>query len=174
MATITSTVTSPLGFADSGQTGHVTTVAFARPADVIAYAAEDVISDSASTARAIKFHDAGRNGMIRGASLVTSDAQAATYTLLIFNSEPQNYVDNAAISLPAADAAKLMAVYQFSGSKGFGAFAWQAPAPSPLNPLPVQSYTTLDGSLYGLLVVNSVITPVSAATYTIKLNLEAL
>jgi len=173
MATITSLVTSPAPFADQYPTGQFSVVQFNRPADVLAYGAEDVISDSASVAAAIRFPNVGRNGLLRGASLITSDPQAANYTLLVFSHEPQNYVDNAALSLQAADAAKLVVVYQWTAEKGLGTFSWRQ-ALTTLSPHITYGYCSPDGNLYGLLCTNSVITPVSAATYTIKLSVETL
>ncbi len=179
MTVITNLTDSPLAFGaklEAGPMGRVLIAQFNRPADTLAYAAEDVISDSTSVAKAIAFKGCGEQGLIHGASLLTSDTvnSAVNYTLLVFNSEPTNYADNAGLSLQPADAAKLLFAYRFNNNFGLGTFLYYRQLEASINFAPV-AYTTNIGCLYGLLVTNSAITTsVSAATYTIKLYVEAI
>jgi len=95
---------------------RVSYASFNRPANTTAYGARDVISDS--TTAVIEFPDCGRSGQIlRGMVLIEEDAAPAfTFELYIFDSEPTNHADNAALTLVSADLPRLVAVLDFAAA----------------------------------------------------------
>lgn len=153
---------------------------FNRPADTTAYVADDVISDDAVTAKAIVFPGAGSSGRISQAMVLLSATPGAAIglQLLVFDAEPTNLADNAALALLAADASRLVGVYNFVdankttlGASGLvayrttGALGDQTSSPF--------AYSTVNGNLYGLLVVKTLgFTPAASTTVTIRLSVE--
>ena len=151
-----------------------TMVTFARPADTAAYAAGDVVSDSTGTARALAF-DCGRSGLVIGASLVVAETDTADFDLFLFDAEPTNFLDNAALALVAADQPKLLGVFRFlTGAKvnvGTNLELYRAVSAGTDQAVPPIAFSTAD-KLYGLLVTRSVYTPISAAKFAIRLSVQ--
>ena len=175
MVSIASIDTAPSAFAADGYA--VLLASFTRPANTTAYAAGDVVSDHASTAAAIEFPNAGRSGTIHSATLVVAETDTASFDLLVFETEPTNFADNAALALVTADMAKLVGVFRFDNANkinvGTNIELYRATGPgSELHAAPASYATTGGGKLYGLLVTRSVYTPISAAKVVIRLNIE--
>lgn len=161
---------------DPGNGPAALIASFNRPADGNAYALLDAFSDSTSTAAAICFTGAGRRGLIHCAQLVYAETDTVDFDLLVFDSEPTNQTDNAALSFAAADAAKLVGVYRFTtGAKinvGTNLEVYRAidiPTASPAAPF---AYSSADGNLYGLLVVRTVFTPSSGVKMLVRLSVD--
>ena len=171
MTTITNLQTATRGSGAPKARG-ASVASFARAATATAYTAGDVISDlAADTPKCLVFPGCGTSGAIRGASLVYGDTKTANLELWLFDSEPTNFLDNAALALVAADMPKLVGVLSFadSGKTTLGTNLDYRPSTSR-DPIP---YTTAAaGSLYGLLVTRSAFTPASAAVVTARLRLE--
>lgn len=151
-------------------------VSFSRPADVLLYAALDVISDDAETAKVMRF-DAGRSGAILRATVAVEEAKTITPRLYVFNAEPTNFADNAALALTSADLHKLVAVFQFGEAfkeaVGGSALNYYIPT-GTLNEevgLPVP-FTSADGYLYGILQTVSGYTPGSAIKTGVRLHID--
>lgn len=187
MTTITSTQTPTRGFAGSAFT--VVECTFARPANTTAYAVNDVISDSAATAKAIEFIDAGQSGCVIGGTVVVNETDTLDFDLLLFNAEPTNFLDNVALALVAADAAKLVGVLRFSNAnklplaasnlelyRAVGGLAGAVIGANETVGVPVQPmpFASADGKLYGLLVMRTTAgwTPVSGTTFSIRLGIN--
>lgn len=151
-------------------------VSFARPSDVNAYGAGDVVSDNAGAAKALVFPNCGLGGLIVGASLVVGESDTADFDLLLFESEPTNFADNAALALVAADQPKLLGVVRFlTGAKvnvGTNLELYRTVSAGTDQSVPPIAYTTASGNLFGLLVTRSVYTPISACKFTIRLGIK--
>ena len=79
-----------------GQKFGISICQFTAPATV-AYAAFDVISDSAGTPKALAFPNMGNVGAITNAVILSSsDAVTSALDLMLFETEPPNVADNAA------------------------------------------------------------------------------
>jgi len=187
MTTITSTQTPPRGFA--GARFDVVECTFARPADINAYVVNDVISDSAGTAKAIEFRGAGQSGCIIGARVGVTETDTLDFDLFLFDAEPTNFADNAALALVAADLPKLIGILRFgNGGKLPGAasnleiyrpFAsldgGVIGANQQVNvPMPPMPFVSASGSLFGLLVVRTAggWTPTASTSFNIRLGLD--
>jgi len=173
MATITSTTTPNAAYPTSPTS--VAICSFARPADTTAYAVGDVISDSTSTARCLVF-DAGMSGEIMHAHVGYEETKTADLELWLFDAEPTNHLDNAALALVAADLPKIICRYSLRDSSkvtvGSGMDwreAFDANGGLVSHPRPFASAT---GKLYGLLVTRTVYTPASAKVFHVKLGLH--
>jgi len=157
----------------------VSMASFNRPADTTAYTAGDVVTDTTGGARALQFPNCGRGGLILNTQLVVAHTATADFDLLMFESEPTNHVDNAALALVAADQPKLLGVFRFvNGTKinvGTNLELYRATSAGTDQALPPCAYTTAGaagGVLYGLLVVRTGYTPLSANKFTIRLGLQ--
>jgi hypothetical protein len=148
---------------------------FARPADTNAYSAGDVVSDNAGTAKALIFPACGRGGLILSASLVVAHTVAADFDLLVFDNEPTNFADNAALALVAADQPRLLTIFRFlTASKinvGTNLEYYRCTSAGTDQAMPPVAYTNVAGFLYGLLVCRSAATPASGCKFTARLNL---
>lgn len=187
MTTIASTQTPATGFA--GGRFSVVECTFARTADTSAYVVNDIISDSVGTAKAILLAGAGQAGSIVGARVVVSETDTLDFDLLLFDAEPTNFVDNAALALVAADAPKLIGALRFSnafklpltasglecyravGSLSGGVIGANESVGGPVQPMPFVSPT---GNLFGLLVMRTLAgwTPASATTFNIRVAID--
>lgn len=154
---------------------------FLRPANATAYAAGDVISDDASTAKALQFPECakvvgGGGAVIR--AYITVDENMGTVPdleLYLFDEEPTNAADNAAIAL--ADGDLPIAVLRFEDTDAKVVNAASSPAGMVLLKTPVDmehGYVCKADSqlLYGLLVTRTVFTPVTGTKFTILLKLD--
>lgn len=187
MTTITSSQTPSRGFA--GSRFDTIECTFARPADTAAYAVNDVISDSTSVAKAIEFAGAGQSGCIVSARVVMTETDTVDFDLFLFDAEPTNHLDNAALSLVLADAPKLVGILRFGngGKLPLNAAGFECYRPYgnldgavistnqtvgyAMQPLPFVSAT---GKLYGLLCLRTGAgwTPVASVTFNIRLGID--
>lgn len=157
---------------------------FTAPATV-AYAAGDVISDSAGTAKALAFPNMGVVGAITNAVILTSsDATTSTLDLLLFEVEPPNFADNAAAG--SADFSGLLdaciGTISFTQAgkvlESVTAAVWRATDAAntlwcaPMN-YAVRTGTN-GGLLYGLLYTRGANTFTAGTQFTIKLYSERL
>lgn len=167
MTSITNLVTQRL----SPKAGHVrSVVSFLRAATTTAYAAGDVVSDAAGAAKVIEFKGCGVSGAIVGAELVYAETDTVNFELWLFDEEPTNFADNAALALVAADLPKFAGVLAFAdGGKHNGGTNVEVYKSTDREHI---AYTSDNGSLYGLLVTRSVFTPRSAAEVAINLHLD--
>lgn len=159
-----------------GQQSASSMASFLRPNDANAYGAGDVVSDSTATARAIVFPNCGRGGLIHSASLVVAESDTADFDLFLFDQEPTNFLDNAALALVTADQSKLLGVLRFlTGAKvnvGTNLEIYRAVSAGTDQALPPIGYTTTDGRIFGLLVTRSVYTPIAQCKFTIRLGIQ--
>lgn len=174
MTTIANTISANAAFPSSGLA--VSMANFARPANATAYTAGDVVSDNASTAKAMVFPGCGRCGAVLQASLVYGETDTASFDLLLFDAEPTNFADNAALALVAADAAKLVGIIRFDDSMkvnlGTSLELYRSLGSSSELPMAPLAYSTADCNLYGLLVTRTGYTPASGATVVARLHLQ--
>jgi len=160
--------------------GGVRSVAsFQRPANTTAYAANDVVYSSTSTAGVLLFPGVGSSGLINGAYLLIAATLATPdLELWVFDSgtdgtEPKNALDNAAFSLNSGDLGRLVGVFEFldTNKKLAGTFQYtEAVAKNPV------AYTATGGSsagnLYGILVTRGAFTPASSTAFVAALHVE--
>jgi hypothetical protein len=153
---------------------------FTRPADTTAYAVGDVVADSTGTPHVMTFPNVAKdpNGCaVINEALCIDGACAGTkpdLELWLFDVAPAAENDNAVFAPSAAEIANLVAVIPFpvasfkAGNPNVGANAScvcdQQNLGYPVN--------TKGGgnTLYGILVVRNVYTPVSGESFTIKLK----
>lgn len=158
-----------------GQQGLSSMVSFLRANDANAYGAGDVVSDNAGVARAIAFPNCGRGGLIVGASLVVAETDTADFDLFLFDQEPTNHADNAALALVASDQPKLLGVFRFlTGAKvnvGTNLELYRAVSAGTDQAVMPIGYTTTLGQLFGLLVTRTVYTPIAQCKFTIRLGI---
>lgn len=153
---------------------------FLRPADTVAYTAGDVISDSTSVAAAIEFPNCAQ---INGGSgeiircYVTSAvnyAVAPDLELFIFDEEPTNHLDNAALAL--ADGDHVVAYLSMLAANIITLNPAASPNGRTIHPSANinRGYVceSTSKSLYGLLVTRTGITPVSAMKLDIYVDIK--
>lgn len=151
---------------------------FSRPANTTAYAAGDAVSDDASSPTTLEFANVGRinggTGLIVGAKLIDSANQSTlpNFELWVFDTEPTAMEDNAAFDPTDAEAADVVGIVQFStnfiGDETSGAGGNVVFQSDQLNfPFECGAAST---SLWGQLVARNAYTPVSAETFTIRLD----
>ena len=150
-------------------------VSFLRPANTTPYAAGDVISDSATGGEegALAFPDCGRTGIIKAVTLAVEETDTINFNLFVFNSEPTNFLDNAALALVTGDLPKLIGVFSLPDTGKFNGGTNREHYQGAFDALNTGElpYVTTDGKLYGLLVTRSVYTPISACKFHLKLHL---
>lgn len=155
-----------------------TYASFTRPANTTAYGVGDVISDT--TTAAIQFPKVGQNGAVISSMLFVEETDTINFTLWMFDQEPTNFADNAALALVSGDFPKMVGKfsYQQTTKKTVGSNlnvyqAYDLQATASVNAvLPRLPYRTPDGLLYGLLVTESSYTPISGMKFGIRLGLE--
>lgn len=159
--------------------GHRTSIAsFLRPADTTAYTALDVISDSTSTAAALEFPGCGRSGAILRATITIGESDTIAPRLWIFDTEPTNFLDNAALALVAGDLPKIVGRYDFVDADKLlvgtllNVYFSSGDTTAANEVVLKKAYVTDTGSLYGLLQTVPGYTPLSAPKFTIRLELE--
>jgi len=187
MTTITSTQTPATIYRPSRF--DVVECTFARPNDINAYVVNDVISDSASTAKAIEFKGAGRSGCVVSARVGVTETDTLDFDLFLFDEEPTNFVDNAALALVAADLPKLVGVLRFGNGGKLPGAASNVEIYRPFgnlsgsvindnqqvgSPIPPMPFVSASGSLFGLLVVRTAggWTPTALTSFNIRLGLD--
>jgi len=169
MTTATNTLTQR-ATANPGSVRSVT--GFTRPADTTAYAAHDVIyeSDDAEFAGCLEFDSCGGAGTIIHVGVQMFDVEAVDLDLLVFDAEPTNMVDNAAVALVSSDINKLVGVFSLtSANKKLGASGLALYETSDGRSM---CYTSDNGALYGILVTRTGFTPASATAYSAFLHLQ--
>jgi len=174
MTTITSSsiANAPLG---SPNGNVVSLCSFTRPADTTVYTALDVISDSTSTAKVLAFPTAGRSGKVTAITVAMEETAATDLALWLFDSEPTNFLDNAAFALVLADAPKLVYRAILTTAKKVSAGGFQVYEAQDLNSasLPsVRPFSTATGMLYGILQTVTGYTPASAKAFYVRLGME--
>lgn len=180
MALVTNLDTAPAPAPDGKYKTSI--VSFLRENDTTAYTALDVIASDSGVAEALEFPNCGRSGVIHTVSIANRlEDDAVTPRLFLFDAEPTNHADNAALALVTADLPKLLAVINFDdGDKilvGTLTNVWIQTGDSAQNTgnrsqgkIP---YALGDGrSIFGLLQSVAGYTPVSGSQFTIKLGLE--
>ena len=108
-----------------------------------------------------------------GASLTCNqDPGTTSYSLYIFDSEPNNNADADAVLLLAADYPKIVGVFHFIQTDKETTASTTVTFRSVFQARR-HTYSTRSGSLYGLLQVSlGTPTPVSAAIFCLRLSLE--
>lgn len=147
---------------------------FNRPANVIAYAANQTVANSTSAATLMQFdvaRVAGGSGWINKIRLETnSSTDTSQYRLHLFHTAPTMPNDGSAFTLLWANRNKRVAEIEFDAlaTKGAGSDAAKAQYLSPV------FYTCAvgDTKLYGILETLTVRTPASAQGFYIELTGE--
>lgn len=170
-----------LGVANAGRTASVT-VEKTRPSDTTAYAAEDVISESATNGVGTAFVFAmpggkGASGYIVEARAQTKKASVtAAMTLFLFNALPTSELDdNAANTAPDyEDIAGYQGRIDFPGMEDLGGdSSWSQATPSTSGQLPLRfKCAGTDDRLWGILVTRDAFTPDSAQKVSVTLEIE--
>lgn len=157
------------------------TGAFARPADTIAYAANDVVSNSTGTptANLLVFSGIGgqpdNTGFIVKAVLETNQAaNVARFRLHLFNAPPSRQGDNAPFTLLFADAMKHVDYIDFPAmsSEGTGSTGARAVAVVGFGNLPLAFNTPGVIDLWGILETLDAFTPASGQAFWLRLVAE--
>lgn len=147
-----------------------------RPANTTAYAANDVISENASTGTAWSFSGQGRSGLITGATLVTNkQSVTAAFTLFLFRATPTGVLnDNAANTSPVfAEASDYIGHIDFDAAESLGSSSsWTLASPGTGGNLPLPFFTPSNDTIYGVLVTRDVFTPDSGQQFSITLTVE--
>ena len=174
MAVVTSLDTA---IAPVGHGRFITSVvSFIRPNNATAYAANDVISDSASVTGVLRFPQCTRSGAVVGVTLTNRlETDTITPRLHLFDAEPTNIIDGGPLALVASDIPKLLGFIDFvDADKGLVGTLTNCYVPqaggSHLNGK--LGYTNATGSLFGLLTSVPGYTPIALTQWTIKLHLE--
>lgn len=157
----------------AGSAGAVRSVSsFARPNNTTAYAVGDAVFEG--TAGVIEFRECGASGIIERASLVMEESDTASFVLLVFDQEPTNVADNAAAigTLDADDYRNLVGLFTFTNASkvhiGTNLELYQSTTPSRPS-----AYTSSNGRLFGILITNSVFTPIAESVYNLALHIQA-
>ena len=155
-----------------------TMCSFTRPNDATPYNANDVVTDNSGAARSLVFPNVGRGGLIVAANLVVGHTATADFDLFLFEQEPTNFLDNAALALVATDQPKCIGVFRFiTGSKvnmGTNLELYRATSATTDQSLPPIAYASSGlsgGLLYGLLISRSAYTPAAQCKFTARLSL---
>jgi hypothetical protein len=174
-------------FVMAGPNSYILEASFTRPADAIAYAADDAVTNSTSAPVALTFPNAARGaglgGEIRWAQMVCSvnPGTKGNFELYIFNgpSAPAPDNDNAAFTPTDAELLKVVPKIIFHSNNAFagdaasnclydGTMSNGADAQRALSiPYVCDPATT---SLFGLLKVKGAYTPSSAETFSFRLG----
>ena len=97
--------------------GIIARCQFDRPADVVPYAINDVVSSSTLSGVNMTFSIGTASVLLMGATFVNSEASVPAgqsgFKLHLYNAAPTAIVDNAAFNLIAADRAKYIGYMQF-------------------------------------------------------------
>tara|TARA_R110000824_G_scaffold630_1_gene3944 strand:- start:1265 stop:1777 length:513 start_codon:yes stop_codon:yes gene_type:complete len=166
MATATNTLTQR-ATANPGSVRSVT--GFTRPANTTAYAAHDVIYEDVSGG-CLEFDSCGGAGTIIHVGVQMFDVEAVDLDLLVFDAEPTNMADNAAVAMVSSDINKLVGVFSLtSANKKIGSTGLSLYETTDGRSM---CYTSDNGALYGILVTRTSFTPASATAYSAFLHLQ--
>ena len=169
MATATNTLTQR----SAANPGSVRSVSgFTRPANTTAYAANDVIYESASSAGVMKFDSCGVAGTIIHVGIQTPVVSATDIDLIVFDQEPTGQLDNAVIALLQADVEKIVGVFSLTSANKKLANGSPELAIYEAADGRAMCYTSDNGSLYGIMVARDSLTPTSASKYGASLHLQ--
>jgi hypothetical protein len=156
--------------------------AFTRPADIVTYGANDVVSDSSATAKCLIFLDAGGQGIVQNATLSFHDVQNIDFELWLFQSEPTNFVDNAALALVNSDMRHCIGTFVFNYLNRRPANAtgshniYRADLGVSVTGTGLQTvdqglaFHSASGALFGLLVTRTGFTPVASTRFDLSLS----
>ena len=148
------------------------TATFTRPADVIAYAANDAVNNSTSAPVVMTFtsmaRGTGMGGMIVGAKLIvsTKNAIAAEYHLLLFDTTVTMNNDNAALDISDANSLTYVGHLMFSPANMTDTVSNRMYLAGNL---PV-AYRCAATGLYGVLTTRTAFTPGNADVFKIVLD----
>ena len=155
----------------------VSIASFLRPNNVTPYTALDVISDA--TTSALEFPGCGQSGAIRGVTLSNRlESDTITPRLWVFDSEPTNHADNAALALVTADLPKIVGFFDFveadklligTLTNFYTSTRALADDAFEYGPIP---YASDSSSLYGLLQTVPGYTPIALTSWVIRLLVE--
>lgn len=176
MAVVTTLDAAPARF--PGSRAGVLYTSFLRPADTTDYAVKDVVSDDTGDAKVLVFPGAGQSGFVESLTMTMAETSTATFFVMLFDSEPTNFLDNELLALVASDMPKIVGRYELLDAEkiniGSGLNLYFATdvggAPERL---PRKSYATPDGKLYGLLQSRTVYTPGSATKHSIRICISS-
>lgn len=154
-------------------------VAYDRANDSTAYAANDVVSTNGA-ARSLEFKNCGaRNGgtgLIHRVSLTAAMVGVTSYSLLLFNQEPTNFADNAALALAAADRRRLLGHFLLAVPLGVGGSSgiYTSGGQVGITTTEPLSFVCEDdtSSLWGLLVTGAAGNSTANAEFVINLHGE--
>ena len=167
----------------------VSTSSFLRPNNTTAYTALDVIScaaadtSDAGSDAALVFPGVGRSGMVRAVTVSNRlETDTVTPRLFLFDAEPTNFDDNAALALVTADLPKWVGRIDFTeldkllvGTltnvyEGVTILdhATLAPQVRPIT----MPYSCADGKLYGLLQTVTGYTPIALTSFVVRVMVE--
>jgi hypothetical protein len=163
-------------------------LSFTRPANVTAYAAGDAVANSDAAPTALSFSSIGRfaggGGIIVGGIMISSANKATkgSFELWLFNGSaaPGLDNDNAVFTPTDAELLELVGIIKFLDTN---AFVGDATADtgnvvhvgtvlsSPSFEMPYRCHSTID-DLWAAVVVRNAYTPVSAETFTFRLEVK--
>ncbi len=151
----------------------VTSASFTRPADVVAYAALDVVSNSTTAATVLTFANAGRtignSGLILSARHTKNNTTISGFRLFLWKAAPTAINDNLPFTLLYANRTNEVGFIDFNHVTG-GTGSDASTALTTFTGLP---YVCAAGSssLFGILVATAGYTPASAEQHLIELTI---
>lgn len=155
----------------------VSIASFLRKNATDTYSALDVVGQN--TSAAIEFPNCSRSGSILGATMSYAGTDDDEFRLWVFDIEPTNHADNAALALVTADMFAIVGHWDFLDTDKLlvGTLQTHYTASGVTTAANEESrripYTNGTGSLYGLLqAVTGFTTPVASARINIRLMLE--
>ena len=165
-------ITNTLAALPGGKRNFNSVAAFQRPNNVTGYSVGDVMGIVG--AAAIVFPGCSRSGTIDRVRLSINDVDSSmTFSFLLFDTEPTNFADNAALALVDGDLEKLIGRWDFAQAPALAvASDWTVMrAALDYDALGRNPFTSNDGqNLFGLLVVTAAFTPVADQKVNIRLQ----
>ena len=154
----------------------VTSAAFARPADTTAYAAKDVVNNSASAPAVLTFAGAARvNGgagyVTKGRLVTNQSTNTATFRLWLYNVAPTAINDNLPFTLLWANRAARIGYIDIGPCATEGTGSNSASAQNADARLAFQCAANVS-AIYGVLETLSAFTPASEQAFLVELTLE--
>lgn len=155
----------------------VSLASFQRPSDITLYTDGDSISDSASVAKSLVFHNCGSSGVILDATITVNEVDAAlAMTLFIFDAEPTGQKDNVARAFAAGDLPNIVAELTFENADKLalatGVDHYKTNKFDSTGQNVLKAYSSSTGHLYGLLECDAAWTPVASTKFTIRLMVD--
>lgn len=155
----------------TGYTARVVAATFQRPNDTTPYAANDVISTGAG--QLIEFTVARNNGgsgmvLAAGVNVASNPATQPNLALILFETAPASFADNATLALSDADALKCLGTYQLTNRQIMNTGADATGFTRFSSDIVPRAFTCANDSkkIYGILVSTSAHTPVAQIDYT--------